>query len=229
MTTFVLVDGGWGGGWSWGAVRRLLQADGHDVHAVTLTGLGERSHLLSPAVGLDTHIQDVVNVLHWEDLRDVVLVGQSYGGFIITAVADRMPDRIGRLLYLDADIPEDGDCLASQVPRAIWPLFGLDPESDEVPLALALPDALTADLDPWAQARVTAHPTKTFFDQVKLTGAGARIPTTYIHCTEGWAVALVQPMVARAKARGWNYVEIASVHDAHVADPELVARILTSV
>jgi pimeloyl-ACP methyl ester carboxylesterase len=229
MTTFVLVDGAWGGAWNWAAVRRRLQTAGHDVHAVTLTGLGERSHLLSPEVGLDTHIQDVVNVIHWEDLHNVVLVGQSYGGFVITAVADRVPERLRHLVYLDADIPEDGESAAEQVPAAVWPMFGLEPDAEELPLSLPLPDALTVGIDDRIKARLTPHPTKSLFDQVKLTGAGASVPATYVHCTEGWAVPLVQPMIARAKARGWNYVEIASVHEAHVEDPDLVAKLLADV
>src|SRR2546421_3661916 len=102
MATYVLVHGGGHGGWCYGRVARILRSEGHDVHAPTLSGLGERSHLLSPQVDLDRHIRDITMVLHYEDLRDVILVGHSYGGMVITGVADRAPDRIARLVYLDA-------------------------------------------------------------------------------------------------------------------------------
>ena len=109
MATFVLVPGAWLGGWCWQRVTPLLEAEEHRVVTPTLTGLGERSHLASDAVDLETHMQDVVNVIVWEDLRDVVLVGHSYAGFVVTGVADRVPDRIATLLYLDTSIPSDGE------------------------------------------------------------------------------------------------------------------------
>lgn len=108
MTTFVLVHGAWLGGWAWKHVTPRLRMAGHEVFAPTLTGLGERVHLAHPGVGLETHIQDVVNVLVFEDLQQVTLVGHSYGGIVITSVADRTPERLAQLVYLDAFVPEDG-------------------------------------------------------------------------------------------------------------------------
>jgi pimeloyl-ACP methyl ester carboxylesterase len=112
MATYVLVHGGAHGGWCYGRMAPLLRAAGHEVFAPTLTGVGERAHLLSPDIDLDTHIQDVVQVLRYEDLRDVILVGHSYGGMVITGVADRAPDRVGHLVYLDAATPVNGESLA---------------------------------------------------------------------------------------------------------------------
>ena len=106
--TFVIVHGAWGGGWAFREVDRLLRAEGHTVYRPTLTGQGERNHLANEAIDLDLHIQDVVNVILWEDLKDVVLVGHSYGGMVVTGVADRIPERIGCLVYLDALLPENG-------------------------------------------------------------------------------------------------------------------------
>jgi pimeloyl-ACP methyl ester carboxylesterase len=103
------VHGAWGGGWDWKHVDQLLTADGYKVYRPTLTGQGERSHLASTNIDLDTHIQDIVNVIVWEDLHDVVLVGHSYGGMVITGVADRVPDRIRRLVYVDAFVPDNGE------------------------------------------------------------------------------------------------------------------------
>ncbi len=116
MTDFILIHGAWHGSWCWTRVRRLLAAAGHRVFAPTLTGLGERSHLLSRDVGLDTHIADVANLMIWEDLRDIVLVGHSYGGAIVRHVADKMPDRIRSLVYLDAFVPENGKAVFDYLP-----------------------------------------------------------------------------------------------------------------
>ena len=111
MATFVLIHGGWHGGWCWKRVTPYLHAAGHEVYTPTLTGLGERSHLASPETNLSIHIQDVLNVLLYEDLTDIVLVGHSYSGMVITGVADRVPDRVRRLVYLDAFVPEHGQAL----------------------------------------------------------------------------------------------------------------------
>ncbi len=111
MAIFVLVHGAWHGGWCWQRVARLLRAAGHDVYTPTLTGLGERAHLLSPAIGLDTHIKDILGVLFYEDLRDVVLVGHSYAGMVITGVAEQTAKRLRHLVYLDAFVPWEGQSL----------------------------------------------------------------------------------------------------------------------
>ncbi len=112
MSTYVLVHGGWDGGWAWRPVASELQSAGHEVFTPTLTGSGERVHLASPAVGLDTHILDVVNVFRYENLSDVILVGFSYGGMVITGVAEQVPERIRQLIYLDAFVPQDGQSAA---------------------------------------------------------------------------------------------------------------------
>src|SRR5262245_14863398 len=111
MATFVLVHGAWHGGWCWQRVSPLLRARGHEVFAPTLTGLGERSHLLTREIGLETHVADVVNAIRWEDLTDVVLCGHSYGGMVISGAADRMADRVRSLVYLDAFVPADGQSI----------------------------------------------------------------------------------------------------------------------
>src|SRR5260370_39841786 len=116
MTDYVLIHGAWHGSWCWTRVRRLLAAGGHRVFTPTLTGVGERSHLLSRDVGLDTHVADVANLMIWEDLRDVVLVGHSYGGAVVRHVADRMPERIRSLIYLDAFVPENGKAVFDYLP-----------------------------------------------------------------------------------------------------------------
>jgi len=115
MATFMLVHGTWHGGWCWRKLARHLRAGGHEVYAPSLTGLGDRSHLLSPAVDLHTHVRDIVDLMEFEDLTEVVLVGHSYGGMVIAGVADLAPRRIGRLVYLDAVTPKDGQSLSDIV------------------------------------------------------------------------------------------------------------------
>lgn len=117
MATIVIVHGMWSGGWYFQPTARLLREAGHEVFTPTLTGVGERVHLGSPEVGLETHVRDVVNVLEFEDLREVVLVGYSFGGVVVTAVADRVPERVARIVYLDAWIPGDGQAVADLIPE----------------------------------------------------------------------------------------------------------------
>ena len=119
MTTFVLLHGAWHGGWCWDRVAPLLRDAGHEVHAPTLTGLSERAHLLSPQVGLDTHVEDVVRLVDTLGLTDVVLVGHSYAGQIVTAVADRRPEAIARRVYLDAFVGSDGEAARDLLPETV--------------------------------------------------------------------------------------------------------------
>ena len=123
MATFVIVHGAWSGGHAWRWLRPLLQAAGHEVFTPALTGLGERSHLANAQIDLDTHVLDVVGVLEYEDLLQVVLVGHSYGGVVITGVADRVPERLAQLVYLDAEVPMDGQSEFDLLPpeeRAVY-------------------------------------------------------------------------------------------------------------
>jgi pimeloyl-ACP methyl ester carboxylesterase len=116
MATFLLVQPAWLGGWCWDKVAMRLRAYGHDVYAPTLTGLGERAHLATPDVGLATHIDDIVSVAEFDDLDDLILVGTSSGGTVITGVANRIPGRIASLVYLDAFVPSDGQCTFDLLP-----------------------------------------------------------------------------------------------------------------
>lgn len=173
MATFVFVHGGFQGGWSFKALARQLREAGHEVYVATLTGLGERCHLIGLPINLDTHLADVANMILWEDLTDVVLVGHSYGGMIITGVADSLPDRVSMLVYLDAAVPEDGDTL-----------FSLRPEYQEYFLnSVAATDGRLIKAPP-ASARDAAakhwqlindknvpHPITCFTQAIRLTGA----------------------------------------------------------
>ena len=176
MATYVLVHGGGHGGWCYQRVARLLRSAGHEVYTPTLTGLGERAHLLSGGVDLDLHIRDVVAVLEFEDLRDVILVGHSYGGMVITGVADRAADRIGRLVFLDAANPVNGQSLVDVAGPVIEMVRPLGTTVDGVELVLLpSPDAgrlygVTDEADlAWMADRLTGHPWTCFEQPLTLT------------------------------------------------------------
>jgi pimeloyl-ACP methyl ester carboxylesterase len=236
MATYVLVHGGGHGGWCYQKVARLLRVAGHEVHAPTLTGLGERSHLLWPGVDLDTHITDVVHLLRWEDLRDVVLVGHSYGGMVITGVADRAADRVGKLVYLDAANPVHGQSLVDVAGPHMEMARQMGAVVDGVELVL-LPGAGAASFygvtDPvdqaWMDERLTGHPWACF-EQKLLLGdeeALAAIPRFHIVCSETLPTRDPQMLAeARRAGRLWD---IDTGHDLMVTEPVLVADALQQV
>ncbi len=192
MATYVLVHGGGHGGWCYQRVARILRANGHEVYTPTLSGLGERAHLLDARVDLNRHIDDVVAVLHFEDLRDVMLVGHSYGGMVITGVADRASDRVGRLVYLDAATPRNGESLvdvAGPVINAVRPYGEVVDGMELVLLPGADAGLLYGVTDPddlaWMAERLTPHPWACFAQPLELTNEAAlwAIPQYHIVCT----------------------------------------------
>ena len=182
-----------------------LQAAGHEVYALTPTGLGERSHLASPAIGLDTWMQDVVNVLAYEDLRDVVLVGHSFGGMVLPAVADRAADRLARLIYLDALLPRPGECRSTCPPRRCAPRRRKRPGCTARAGASRSFPATTA-----ARRRC---PSSRASSRCASRGPGSdTVPGVYIHCTAKTGWDYFAPFADRARARGWPVYELATGH-----------------
>jgi pimeloyl-ACP methyl ester carboxylesterase len=181
MANFVLVHGAWIGGWYWRPIAQALRAAGHEAYAPTLTGLGERIHLMSPSINLDTHITDVVNVIKEEGLSDVVLVGHSYGGMVVTGVADALPDKITSLVYLDAFVPKNGEALVNFVPPGSPPpTFASEYTLAPLPASIfgASPE-VAAIVD----ARTTPMPIACFTQALALNGGIERIKNkTYIYC-----------------------------------------------
>ena len=236
MATYVLVHGGAHGGWCYGPVARILRSSGHDVHAPTLTGLGDRSHLLRPGIDLDTHINDVVAVLHYEDLREVILVGHSYGGMVITGVADRAADRVGHLVYLDAATPVDGQSLVDIAGPMMEAARARGRVVDGVELVLfpgtePLPHYGVTDPDDvaWMDERLTPHPWRCFEQPLRLTNEEAlwAIPQSHIVCTSTLATRDPARMAAaRATGRLWD---IDTGHDLMITEPEAVATLLLKV
>jgi pimeloyl-ACP methyl ester carboxylesterase len=236
MATYVLVHGGAHGGWCYQRVARILGAAGHDVYTPTMTGLGERSHLVGPDVDLDLHIRDICAVLQYEDLRDVILVGHSYGGMVITGVADRSADRVGRLVYLDAATPVNDQSLVDVAGPIIEVTRPAGQVVDGVELVLLpSPDAglMYGVTDPedlaWMADRLSGHPWKCFEQKLALTNEAAlwAIPQYHIVCTSTTATRDRQQMAeARAAGRLW---EIDTGHDLMITEPEAVAELLARV
>jgi pimeloyl-ACP methyl ester carboxylesterase len=236
MATYVLVHGAWHGGWCWRKVTPLLRAEGHEVYAPTLTGLGERVHLATPEVGLDTHVQDVRNLLEYEDLSGVVLVGHSYGGFVIAGVAEQAPERLTHLVYLDAQVAHDGQASNDLVPperRAVAAeAVRLRGEGWRLPIDIGPTLDGYGIVDPaerrWMAERLVPHPWKTGTDPLRLpTGRGQSLPRTFILCTRR-----VSPSLGAERARsepGWRFRAIDTGHDAMVTAPRELADLLLEV
>jgi pimeloyl-ACP methyl ester carboxylesterase len=184
VTTFVVAHGAWSSAWAWKKMRPLLRGAGHELWTPTYTGLGERAHLASPAVDLDTHIADVIGVLDMEDLRDIVLIGHSYGGMVATGVMDRVRDRIAQVVYLDAFVPRDGQCLldlqAAEVRDRMRELARTSGEGWRLPPNPMPPDTPEADVA-WAAGRRLPQPLKTFETPLRLTAGTPSPPRSYIY------------------------------------------------
>jgi pimeloyl-ACP methyl ester carboxylesterase len=236
MATYVLVHGGAHGGWCYGKLSPLLRAAGHDVYAPTLTGVGERAHLVGPEVDLDLHVTDLLNVLSYEDLRDVILVGHSYGGMVITGAADREADRVGRLVYLDAATPVHGQSLVDVAGPVINAVRPMGEVVDGIELVLLpAPDAgmLYGVTDPadlaWMAERLTGHPWKCFEQPLMLEHEDAlwAIPQFHVVCTSTLATRDADLMDrARAEGRLWD---IDTGHDLMITEPERTADALLQV
>jgi pimeloyl-ACP methyl ester carboxylesterase len=225
MTTFVLVHGGWAGGWQWREVATLLRAACHEVFTPTLTGLGERVHLGNPTVGLDTHIQDIIMVLEYEELRDVILVGYSYSGMVITGVAELVPERISQLIYLDAFVPQDG--------QSMLEMLGPDVGAYIQQMAQVYGDGWRIPHDPPDAPRRTPHPLKTGQQPVSVKNPSAAVlPRTFIYCTqEKEAMGPLGFPITQAAERAssdarWRYRELQTGHVPMETAPRELASLL---
>lgn len=232
MATFVLVHGGGHGGWCYQGVARILRAQGQEVYTPTMTGLGEREHLLSPAVDLDMHITDIVKVLHFEDLRDVILVGHSYGGMVITGVADRAADRVGHIVFLDAANPENGQSLVDLA----GPLMEASRVSGRIVDGIEL--VLYPGTDPmnyfgltdpqqieWIKPKLTPHPWKCFEQKLILNNEAVmrKIPQTHIVCSFTLPFRDVDALKNTSEGRVWD---VDTGHDLMISEPQAVAELL---
>jgi len=233
MATFVVVHGAWSAGWAWKNMRPLLRERGHELFTPTHTGLGERSHLARPDIDLEVHIADVLGVLRFEDLHDVVLVGHSYGGMVATGVADRVAERIAHLVYLDAFVPRDGQSLADLTGAAAHArvLAAAREHGDgwRVPPNPMPPDTSADDLA-WATPLRIMQPLKTFEQKLRLTGAVEQLSRSYIYCTRPGPGDVFRQFTNRARSEpGWSYFELDASHNPHITMPDTLAALLDGI
>jgi pimeloyl-ACP methyl ester carboxylesterase len=229
MATFVVCHGAWSGSWSWRKMRPLMRSAGHDFLLPTYTGLGERAHQSSPSIDLDTHIRDILAVLHYEDLRHVVLIGHSYGGMVATGVADRASERISRVVYLDAFVPKHGQSQFDLLPATVRA------QRREAAASggdgwLIPPSPSPADTPPehaaWSGERRRWQPIGTFTQPITLGLKELPMPRTCIYCKITTPDDRFGPFAERARTEGWQYFEINAGHAPYVTAPEALMKIL---
>ena len=230
MSTYVLVHGAWHGSWCWKRVRKALQAKGHEVFTPTLTGVGERSHLLSPQVDLETHINDVANLIRWEELSNIVLCGHSYAGCVVRGVADRVPERIGALVYLDAFLLENGQSLSDTLPPEQWNAHleatRVHGEGWKVPPIPAAAFSVNAKDAEWIDRQCTVQALAAFVQPLKLTGKCDTVKEiTYILAT-GYEGSPFGQFYEHAKAKDWKTLSVPCGHDVMLDLPEELTAIL---
>jgi len=229
--TFLVCHGAWSAGWAWKKMRPLMQAAGHRLVTPSYTGLGERSHLAHPAIDLEAHIQDVLNVIKYEDLRDIVLLGHSYGGMVATGVADRARDRIAQLIYLDAFVPRDGQSLFDLNEVAITKMREAAHDTDgwRIPPMPTPPDTEVADVE-WLMERRVNMPIKCFEQKLKLHNGELTLPRSYIYATRITPADTFGQFAKRTKSEaGWRYFEIDASHAPNVTAPEALMALLEKI
>ena len=245
--TFVLVHGAWHGGWAWERMLPYLSNAGYKVFTPTLTGLGEKANLATPDIGLNTHIQDILTLLEKEKLRNVVLVGHSYGGMVIAGVADKAPERISHLVYLDAFVPKDGqsvgDIIGPQGMSLIRQGAKAVGQGWRIPPFPVERIGITSEADiAWVKPKLVPQPIKTFEEPVRLTNpAAASLPRTYIYLTKpamatteefkkGLRGTVFEGFAKMAQSsKDWGYYEMETGHDAMVLEPQKLIELLIKI
>ncbi len=249
MATYVLVHGGWHGAWCWKKVIPLCQEAGQRLYTPTLTGLGEKAHLLTPEVGLSTHIQDVVQSIEENQLDEVILLGHSYSGMVITGVVDRIPEQIGHLVYLDAALPRDGESMADLAPlvissfrrqaRAHGDGWRVDPQR-EAPLGIGGVYGVTQEPDlSWVRSSVGPQSLKTFEEPLHLKDPDivSKKPRTFVRCTGSSSAMVFRDVMRHLIARrtlaptdpGWRLRQLPAGHDCMITMPKESTDLLLEI
>jgi pimeloyl-ACP methyl ester carboxylesterase len=246
MATYVLVHGAFHGSWCWSQLIPLLEAAGHVAYGPSLTGLGDRASLLSPEVGLGTHVADIMDLIREHDLRDVILLGHSYGAMVITGVVDQVPERVQHLVYLDSFVPRTGESMVDVGPLVVAAFrrearrhgdgWRVDPPTPR-PFGIRGLFGVTTEPDlSWVRAMLTPQSLKTFEEPLRLADPGivARFPRTHICCTGGgllyaFARRLVGPRALPPKEPGWRLRRLPTGHDAMITLPRALAELLLEI
>ena len=247
MATYLLVHGGWHGAWCWKKVIPLFQEAGQRLYTPTLTGLGERALLLTPEVGLSTHIQDIVQVIEENQLHDVILLGHSYSGMVITGVVDRVPERIRHLVYLDAFVPRDGASIADISPMVIRRLRrdarthgdGWRVNPPQAPFGMGGINGVSQEPDlSWVRSMVGPQSLKTFEEPLHLKDPDivSKKARTFIRCTRGLPVFLLNTMqrvlvrhTLSPTAPGWRFRQLDTGHDCMITAPKELTELLLEI
>ena len=226
---FVLVPGAWCGAWCWTLVAPRLAAAGFRVYSLSLTGLADRRHLLSPAVTLETHVMDVVNLARYQDLHDVILVGHSYAGMVLTGAAERMASRLRRLVYLDAMLPFSGECAFDLIPSEVTEQRRQLAIEHDGGVSMPVPAAglfAVAGMREWFIEHMTPQPFQPHLDRLHLGGLpGNGVPATYVQCLPARLPAM-RLSAERAGSLGWQMVRMDSAHNVHLHRPDDIAELL---
>jgi pimeloyl-ACP methyl ester carboxylesterase len=229
--TFLVCHGAWSAGWAWKKMHPLMGAAGRRLVTPTYTGLGERDHLANPSIDLETHIQDILNVIKYEDLRDIVLIGHSYGGMVATGVADRARDRIVQLIYIDAFVPRHGQSLLDLNEQARQRMLDAVKAGDcwRLPPNPPPPDTPPADVE-WLTERRVNQPFKCFAMPLQFHGGELTLPRSYVYAARATPADTFRPFAEHAKtAPGWRYYEIDASHAPNVTAPEMLFSLLERI
>jgi pimeloyl-ACP methyl ester carboxylesterase len=229
--TFLVAHGAWSAGWAWKKMHPLMQSSGHRLIVPTYTGLGEREHLATREVNLETHIQDLLGVIKFEELDDIVLLAHSYGGMVATGVADRVPERIRQLIYLDAFVPKDGQSLFDLSDEATLARFrkGLADGDGWRVQPMPIPADTSPEDKQWVERLRMPQPLHCFDLPLKLAQGDTRIPRSYIYALKAAPGDPFRQFADRAKQEGWDYREIDASHSAQITAPQALASLLDTI
>jgi pimeloyl-ACP methyl ester carboxylesterase len=230
-STFLVAHGAWSAGWAWKKMHPLMAAAGHRLITPTYTGLGEREHLANPSIDLETHILDMLGVIRFEQLSDFILIGHSYGGMVATGVADRVPERIKKLVYLDAFVPKDGQALIDLMPAETRQRMRAGVAAGDgwrAPPNPPPPDTSADDVK-WIQALRMPQPFKCFETPLRLRNGDSKLSRTYVYCQLKTADDTFRQFAERAKRERWDYREIDASHSPHVTAPDALTSLLSAI
>ncbi len=229
MSIFVVAHGAWSAGWVWKKMHPLMRARGHELITPTYTGLGERAHLATSLIGLETHIQDMLMVLRMEDVRGAILIGHSYGGMVATGVADLAAERIAKLVYLDAFVPTHGSSVFDLVtPEERARRLSGVVDGWKLPPSPPPPDTSEEDVA-WITPRRMHQPLACFQEPLLLANGEPQMPRTYIYAQRHNPGDPFRVFAERARREGWQYFEMDASHSPHVTAPEALAELLDRI